>query len=333
MPRKHIQKQSRGQSILYVFMRGAQERNCVHPRITLYVECSYKISLLPLDSEGYKPVINRASSSHLFFISHSNSLFPSTHSFKMHFKTLTTLLLGAKLVSGATLPRRMLTEDDIILYGKDGRVEVMKRADYSIIAASDSPFYNADNAPPANATIYKATSPTTSVELPSRALGARCSTETVFTLDPVQTFLNWDVLMSQVVKANTEGTSVSVTEGFQIDNSISVSESATLSTVDQFLSTTFSISYTETWSSSYAAAYTFSIPTGKYGAVVSNPSTTRHSGYVDIGCIAEGATRSTFQADSYTSKSYDSLAWVDGVIQLCTGDTFPLPRCTGGGTL
>jgi hypothetical protein len=103
--------------------------------------------------------------------------------------------------------------------------------------------------------------------------------------------------------------------------------------VDAFLSTTFSISYTETWSSSYAAAYTFSIPTGKYGAVVSNPSTTRHSGYVDIGCIAEGATRTTFMADSYSSKSYDSLAWVDGVIQLCTGDTFPLPRCTGDGTL
>jgi hypothetical protein len=227
----------------------------------------------------------------------------------------------------------MLTEDDIILYGKNGRMEVMKRAEYSVIAATASPFYNGTNPAPSNATVYKATSSPTVDELSTRALGARCSTETVFTLNPVETFLNWDVLMSQVVKANTDGTSVSVTEGFSIDNSISVSESATLSTVDQFLSTTFSISYTETWSSSYAAAYTFSVPTGKYGAVVSNPSTTRHSGYVDIGCIAEGATRTTFTADSYTSKSYDSLAWVDGVIQLCTGDTFPLPRCLGSGTL
>jgi hypothetical protein len=251
----------------------------------------------------------------------------------MHSKILTTLLYGATLVSAASLPHRMLTEDDVILYGRDGRVEVMKRSNYSIIAATDNPFYNADDAPPANATIYKATSSATSDGLPTRALGARCSTETVFTMNPVETFLNWDVLMSQVVKANTAGTTVSVTAGFSIANSISVSESATLSTVDAFLSTTFSISYTETWSSSYAAAYTFSIPTGKYGAVVSNPSTTRHSGYVDIGCIAEGATRTTFMADSYSSKSYDSLAWVDGVIQLCTGDTFPLPRCTGDGTL
>ncbi|KAN0090130.1 hypothetical protein V8E51_018709 [Hyaloscypha variabilis] len=248
-------------------------------------------------------------------------------------KILTTLLYGAMLVSAASLPHRMLTEDDVILYGRDGRVEVMKRSDYSIIAATDNPFYSSDDAPPANATIYKATSSATSDELPTRALGARCSTETVFTLNPVETFLNWDVLMSQVVKANTASTTVTVTAGFSIANSISVSESATLSTVDAFLSTTFSISYTETWSSSYAAAYTFSIPTGKYGAVVSNPSTTRHSGYVDIGCIAEGATRTTFMADSYSSKSYDSLAWVDGVIQLCTGDTFPLPRCIGDGTL
>ncbi|KAH8794352.1 hypothetical protein F5882DRAFT_288984 [Hyaloscypha sp. PMI_1271] len=247
--------------------------------------------------------------------------------------TLTALLFGVTFVTAATLPPRMLTEDDVILYGRNGRVEVMKRSEYSVIAATDSPFYNADNVPPANATVYKATSSSTTDELPTRALGARCSTETVFTLNPVETFLNWDILMSRVVKANTDGTIVSVTEGFSISNSISVSASATLSLVENFLSTTFSISYTETWDSSYAAAYTFSVPTGKYGAVVSNPSTTRHSGYVDIGCIAEGATRVAFQADSYTSMSYDSLAWVDGVIQLCTGDTFPLPRCTGSGTL
>jgi hypothetical protein len=247
--------------------------------------------------------------------------------------TFTTLLFGVTFVSAAILPRRILTEDDVILYGRNGRVEVMKRSEYSVIAATDSPFYNADNAPPANATVYKATSSSTTDELPTRALGARCSTETVFTLNPVETFLNWDVLMSRVVKANTDGTTVSITEGFSISNSISVSASATVSLVEQFLSTTFSISYTETWASSYAAAYTFSIPTGKYGAVVSNPSTTRHSGFVDIGCIAEGATRVSFQGDSYTSMSYDSLAWVDGVIQLCTGDTFPLPRCTGSGTL
>ena len=116
----------------------------------------------------------------------------------------------------------MLTEDDIILYGRNGRVEVMKRSDYSIIAASDNPFYNAGDAPPTNATIYKATSSTTADKLPTRALGARCSTETVFTLNPVETFLNWDVLMSQVVKANTDGTSISVTEGFSIEHIYSI---------------------------------------------------------------------------------------------------------------
>lgn len=138
--------------------------------------------------------------------------------------------------------------------------------------------------------------------------------------------------MSQVVKGNTDSTSVSVTEGFTIGNSLTVSESIG-ATVEGFLSSTFSISYTETWSSFFAAAYTFSVPEGKFGAVVSNPSTTRRSGHVDIGCVGVQGERYDFTSDSYSSKSYDALAWVDGVISLCTGDSFPLPRCLGEGTL
>ena len=160
----------------------------------------------------------------------------------------------------------------------------MKRSNYSVIVASGNPFYNPDDAPSADATVYKFTGSSTTDELPTGALGACRSIQTVFTLDPVNNFLNWDMLMSQVVKANTDGPAVSITEGFSLDNSISVFESATLSKMDQFLSTTFSISYTETWYSSFAAVYTFTVPTGKYGAVVSNPQTTRYSGYVNIRC-------------------------------------------------
>jgi hypothetical protein len=153
----------------------------------------------------------------------------------------------------------------------------MKRSNYSVIAASGNPFYNPDDAPSADATVYKFTGSSTTDELPTGALEACRSIQRVFTLDPVNNFLNWDMLMSQVVKANTDGPAVSITEGFSF-------ESATLSKMDQFLSTTFSISYTETWYSSFAALYTFTVPTGKYGAVVSNLQATRYSGYVNIRC-------------------------------------------------
>jgi hypothetical protein len=81
-------------------------------------------------------------------------------------------------------------------------------------------------------TVYKFTDSSTTDELPTGALGARRSIQTVFTLDPVNNFLNWDMLMSQVVKANTDGPAVSVTEGFSLDNPISVFDSATLSNMD-----------------------------------------------------------------------------------------------------
>lgn len=67
--------------------------------------------------------------------------------------------------------------------------------------------------------------------------------------------------------------------------------------------------------------------------MVSNPATTRHSGRVDIGCIAEATDTTYFTADSYSSKAYGGLSWVEGTITLCTGDTYPLPRCSGEGTL
>jgi hypothetical protein len=143
------------------------------------------------------------------------------------------------------------------------------------------------------------------------------------------------VPMSSVLLAGSSGTTtVAVTEGYSISNSVSVGVSSQLTLVEDFLSTTFSISYTETWTSTYSASYSFQIPAGKYGAVVSNPATTRHSGRVDIGCIADAGVETTyFTADSYNSKAYGGLSWVEGTISLCTGDTYPLPRCIGEGTL
>ncbi|KUJ07874.1 uncharacterized protein LY89DRAFT_702272 [Mollisia scopiformis] len=251
----------------------------------------------------------------------------------MFTSTVLSLFSAASLVAAAVIPdltlaRRNLTENEVIVWGSNGRVEVMNKSEFALLASESSQSFNLTSSTPVllNNTAFNHS-------LSSRALSSRsCSSDSYFTMNPASTFLNWDVPMSSVLHATSPSTSVSVTEGYTISNTIQIGVSSTLTIVESFLSTTFSINYSESWSSSYSAAYTFAIPEGKYGVVVSNSMTTRHSGYVDVGCI--GSTERTyFQADSYNSKAYGGLSWVDGTISLCTGDTYPVPMCLGGGTL
>jgi murein DD-endopeptidase MepM/ murein hydrolase activator NlpD len=244
-------------------------------------------------------------------------------------------LLLAGVVSAAAVPApllpRTLTENDVIVWGKNGRIEVMNKTSYALLVSTSSPSFDL-NAPTPSNTLIISTSAMNATQ-PSKVLEARCSKERLFTLNPATTFLNWDVPMSSIVHATTATTTIAVTQGYSIANSVSVGVSSQLTLIEDFLSTTFSIDYTQTWTSTYSAAYSFAVPEGKYAAVVSNPLTTRHSGHVDIGCIGVEGESIEFQADSYSSKSYDSLAWVDGVISLCTGDSYPLRRCLGAGSL
>ncbi|KAF7890010.1 uncharacterized protein EAF02_002425 [Botrytis sinoallii] len=238
---------------------------------------------------------------------------------------LSSLLLSSTIVGAATIPRN-LDESKIILFGENGRTEVMDKAEFwkhhhgSNITQSPGPLVG-----------YNGTS---GGHFASSALDKRgCKSATVIRENPDQKFLNWDVPMSSVVKAGTTTATVAVTEGYSIANAISVSAGATFTLVENFLQTSYGITYTETWTSTYTASYTYTVPAGKYGAVVSNPYTLRKSGYIDIGCIGAAAETDTYQADSYTSQAYGGLSWVSGTISLCTGDTYPLPACIGSGVI
>ncbi|KAF7933895.1 uncharacterized protein EAE98_003604 [Botrytis deweyae] len=243
---------------------------------------------------------------------------------------LSSLLLSSTIVGAATIPRN-LDESKIILFGENGRTEVMDKAEFwkhhhgSNITQSPGPLVGHNGTSASNTT--------SGGHFASSALDKRCKTATVIRENPDQTFLNWDVPMSSVVKAGTTTATVAVTEGYSIANSISVTAGATFTLVKDFLQTNYGITYTETWTSTYTAAYTYTVPAGKYGAVVSNPYTLRKSGYVDSGCVGAAAETSTYQADSYTSQAYGGLSWVSGTISLCTGDTYPLPECTGSGVI
>lgn len=238
--------------------------------------------------------------------------------------------------AGHPLQGRHLTEHDVIVI-RDGQPKIMDKATYHA--------ENPDLAPPAgvNETHNEIRSLRPKSTSEGTKIAKRCKKQDIFTMNPDQVFLNWDVPMSSVVRSlalNTTGTSptspvttVSVTAGYTIGNELSVSQGFGYSIIEGFLSGTTTISYSQSWTSSYTAAYTFQVPSGKYAVVVSNPSTTRKTGWVDTGCPGETGNRVEYVADSYDSKAYGGLSWVDGIISLCTSDTYPVPRCVGGGTI
>lgn len=305
-----IQEQEKGASWTKIYKR---DRNPM--RSFLHHTSKYHRPLIIHKSRYFNTLIN------------SLSFFQSLNQTIMKPSYISSLLLAVSLASAATIPspllRRELSENDIIVWGKSGRAEVMDKAEYKKLSSTTSEAFDITSSTPATLTKKD----------PASKIERRCSKETVYTIDKTESFLGWDVPMSSVIHATGETNTISVTAGYSISNSVSVSAGASIDVIENFLSATFSVSYSETWTSSYTAGYTFSVPEGKYAAIVSNPSTTRRSGHVDIGCAGQAGESYTFVADSFTSKAYDSLAWVDGTISLCTGDTYPLQRCIGSGSL
>jgi hypothetical protein len=245
-------------------------------------------------------------------------------------------LASALPQAGHPLQGRHLTERDVIVI-RDGQPTVMDKATYHA--------ENSHLTPPPN--VNETHNEIRSLRPTSTSEGAniekRCKKRDIYTLNPDQVFLNWDVPMSSVVRSlalNTTGTSpispvttVAVTAGYTIANELSVSQGFGYGIIEGFLSGTTTVSYSQSWTSSYTAAYTFQVPSGKYAVVVSNPSTTRRTGWVDTGCPGEAGNRIEYVGDSYESKAYGGLSWVDGIISLCTSDTYPVPNCVGSGTI
>jgi hypothetical protein len=116
-----------------------------------------------------------------------------------------SVLVATGLASAATVPRA-LTENDILLFGAGGRVEIMNKTDFDAWTmfniTTPTPVFN-----------ISTTLGHTNYSHSTGTISARCSTETIFTMNPVSTFLNWDVLMSSVIHASSGDASVMVTEG------------------------------------------------------------------------------------------------------------------------
>ena len=248
----------------------------------------------------------------------------------MHFSQVMALASSALLVAAAPQPRITVTEDDVILYG-NGRYMKVRRDEYEELDRAR----NAATPPPMpcnlNNTLFHGPAPRNGTANTTEPLSKRFQTNTIIVKNPHQRFLGWDVQMSAVVKGAP--TTIYVTSGYEISNSVSVGVSATFTLVKDFLESSMSIDYSQSWTSSQAQQFEAEVPAGKYGAFVSNPWTNRESGNVFTGVIGSEGQLSYYHADSFNSKSFNSLAWVDGAIALCTGDSFPLKRCLGDGEL
>ncbi|KAH8898379.1 hypothetical protein GQ53DRAFT_742448 [Thozetella sp. PMI_491] len=227
--------------------------------------------------------------------------------------------ISATPLGAGGIATRNLAFDDVIVLGEDGSSTIMKDYQYNQLKVrTEMGAQRAARAP--------VTAPSSSRRL---ARGCEESSEVQVLTD--EKFLNWDVPLSSVVGAQGGASQVSITEGHSISNSLSVGASVTGSFLEQILSISYSIDYSETWESSSSLAYTFTVPDGQYGVIVSEPMVHRLTGNYLSGCT-DSPTVEAFTSDSYGSQSYGELSWVSGVIRLCNSTQYPVPFCVGDGS-
>lgn len=260
----------------------------------------------------------------------------------MLFSTLTILaILGASQAKPAP---QVLGFDDVLLLRDDGDHVVMKKWDYQIEEDKrevQRRHANFGRAPATSARINK-----------------KCEQSTEVQVLEDTNFNDWDVAMSPVI-GNTGSTAatVAVAKGYSIADTISVSASVEfpgvpeelkravsglgLTLYDQIseslgvslegiLTASLDLTYTNTYTTTDTQTFTFNVPNGQYGLVISNPWVHRVSGNVLSGCT-DSPTVNTFTSSEYTSQAYGDLEWVKGPIVMCNSSSYPVPYCVGDG--
>ncbi|KAI1630709.1 hypothetical protein F4809DRAFT_635666 [Biscogniauxia mediterranea] len=221
-------------------------------------------------------------------------------------------------VSAAPKPAQ-LNYDDVILIGGDGTSAVMKEAEYAALVARDNLLQGPAPALPARSSSS------------SSEKNRRCDESNEIQVTSDTSFLNWDVAISPVVSAAGGGATVSIGRGYSLSNSISASAGVDVTLIENLLSMSMSLSYSETWTTEESQSFSYTVPDGQFGLVVSQPKVRRVVGNYISGCV-DAPTKTAFTSDTYSSQSYGNLAWVEGVIRLCNSTTYPVPYCIGEGT-
>ncbi|KAH8198054.1 hypothetical protein TruAng_007778 [Truncatella angustata] len=163
---------------------------------------------------------------------------------------------------------------------------------------------------------------------------ASCSGTTSYVTDKTDRFVDWDVQMSPVVLGAGSGVDVSVSSGWSIANSVSVSAGLDIKVVKDRLGGTFGVDFSRTWTSTTSLQYKTTIKDGDAGTWITRPWTNRRYGRTFRGCPGSLTQTGTWIADSHEDGSYDNAKWVSGFITACikpAPTSGQLTRCHGGG--
>lgn len=173
----------------------------------------------------------------------------------MHFSSSLLLLASAAQILASPLVSRddtvstqNLAADDVVVLGADGSASVMKIGDYEALQR---------RAEQANAeTVRRAFADNKKARTARKADKAKRSCEESSEVQVLtdSTFLNWDVAMSPVLSAAGGATVISVSDGYTISNSLSVGASSTLTLLKDVLQVSYTVTYSETWTSSTTAS-------------------------------------------------------------------------------
>jgi hypothetical protein len=249
--------------------------------------------------------------------------------------------------------KRPLFPHEVLLYGHDGnssRAEIIHRDVYHSMFKRGGLFGPSDalaaaegilsHRPEVNTTFLNQMPTSTLTTAQAAALKEaaekagnekRCTSVTSAVTDSQSTFVDWDVQMSPVVAATAPTTSVTVSSGYSVSNSVTVGSGLDYTWVKDVLKTTLKIDYSHSWTTSYSASVTYVMSQGYHGTIVTNPTTHRRYGRILQGCVGAQAVKGTFMADNHDQGSYGGISWVAGAISLCQKKESPLTRCEGSG--
>ncbi|KAI5917491.1 hypothetical protein F4810DRAFT_717626 [Camillea tinctor] len=234
----------------------------------------------------------------------------------MLFRQLSQIAAVIGSVSAAPKPTQ-LSYDDVVLISGDGTSAIIKETEYAALVERDN--------------LLQGPVPELSARSSSPQKNRRCDESKEIQVTSDTSFLNWDVAISPVVSAAGGSATVSIGRGYSISNSVSATAGVDVSIIEDILSLSMSVSYSETWTTEESQTFSYTVPDGQFGVVVSQPKVRRVQGNYISGCV-DDPTRTAFTSDTYFSQNYGNLAWVEGVIRLCNSTTYPIPYCIGEGS-
>ncbi|KAL2293013.1 hypothetical protein FJTKL_08029 [Diaporthe vaccinii] len=226
-------------------------------------------------------------------------------------------LLG---LSRAKPTTRMLRHDDVIVAGSDGSIVVMKDYEYELKQARDT-------------LQRKMVDPVHVVpRQESHEHQRRCDESVEYQVLSDTNFNDWDVAMSPVVgNIGSTGASVAVSKGYSVANSAYGNNVISRSFLETLLGVDMPGKGTWTWTTSDDQTFSFQVPQGQYGLVVSNPYVRRVTGNYVSGCV-DSPSYEPWQTTTYSTQEYTNMQWVTGPIRLCNSTAYPVPYCIGSGT-